>query len=188
MSEPRRTLLDKLWSDHAIVTSPQGEDLLYVDFNLINEGQSFLAFDQLRMEARSVRRPHQHLAVTDHYLPTTNRSLGPAAILNAEIRRVVEMLDENATEFALPHIGWHHPDQGIAHVIAPELGLAQPGMLITCNDSHTATNGACAACPAGKSRRASSRLPRIAARMLLKSCAMPPASVPIASIFCAWRS
>ena len=145
MSEPRRTLLDKLWSDHAIVTSPQGEDLLYVDFNLINEGQSFLAFDQLRMEARSVRRPHQHLAVTDHYLPTTNRSLGPAAILNAEIRRVVEMLDENATEFALPHIGWHHPDQGIAHVIAPELGLAQPGMLITCNDSHTATNGACAA-------------------------------------------
>ena len=138
-----RTLFDKIWSDHVIVVSPQGEDLLYVDFNLINEGQSFLAFDQLRIEGRGARRPQQHLAVTDHYLPTTDRSLGPAGMSNPEIRRVVEMLDENATEFALPHIGWHHRDQGIAHVIAPELGIAQPGMLITCNDSHTATNGAC---------------------------------------------
>src|SRR5262249_7643186 len=124
---------------------PQGEDLLYVDFNLINEGQSFLAFDQLRKEGRRARRLQQHLAVTDHYLPTVNRSLGPAGISNAEIRRGVEMLAENAGELALPHIGWHHRDQGIAHVIAPELGFAQPGMLITCNDSHTATNGACAA-------------------------------------------
>ena len=144
MSAPR-TLLDKLWSDHVIASSPQGEDLLYVDFNLINEGQSFLAFDQLRIEGRKPRCPHQHLAVTDHYLPTINRSLGPAGMPNAEIRRVVEMLDENAAELALPHIGWHHRDQGIAHVIAPELGFAQPGMLITCNDSHTATNGACGA-------------------------------------------
>jgi 3-isopropylmalate/(R)-2-methylmalate dehydratase large subunit len=139
----RSTLLDKLWSDHVIVVSPLGEDLLYVDFNLINEGQSFLAFDQLRIEGRRSRCPQKHLAVTDHYLPTINRSLGPAGMSDLEIRRVVEMLDENATEFTLPHIGWHHRDQGIAHVIAPELGIAQPGMLITCNDSHTATNGAC---------------------------------------------
>jgi 3-isopropylmalate/(R)-2-methylmalate dehydratase large subunit len=62
---------------------------------------------------------------------------------NPEIRRVVEMMDENATEFKLPHIGWYHPDQGIAHVIGPELGISQPGMLISCNDSHTATHGAC---------------------------------------------
>src|SRR5262249_43622355 len=114
-----RTLFEKAWSEHVIVTSPQGEDLLYVDFNLINEGQSFLAFDQLRKEGRRARRLQQHLAVTDHYLPTVNRSLGPAGISNAEIRRVVEMLDENAGELALPHIGWHHRDQGIAHVIAP---------------------------------------------------------------------
>jgi 3-isopropylmalate/(R)-2-methylmalate dehydratase large subunit len=140
-----RTLFDKIWSDHVIVVSPQGEDLLAVDFNLINEGQSFLAFDQLRIEGRKSRRPQQHLAVTDHYLPTINRSLGTAGMPNPEIRRVVEMLDENAAEFALPHIGWHHRDQGIAHVIAPELGISQPGMLITCNDSHTATNGACGA-------------------------------------------
>jgi 3-isopropylmalate/(R)-2-methylmalate dehydratase large subunit len=138
-----RTLFEKIWSDHVIVVSPQGEALLYVDFNLINEGQSFLAFDQLRMEGRTARRPQQHLAVTDHYLPTINRDRGTAGMANSEIRRVVEMLDENATEFKLPHIGWGHRDQGIAHVIAPELGIAQPGMLITCNDSHTATNGAC---------------------------------------------
>jgi len=137
-----RTLFEKVWSEHVVVVSPQGEELLYVDFNLINEGQSFLAFDQLRIEKRGCRRPAQHLAVTDHYLPTINRERGTAGMANPEIRRVVEMLDENATEFALPHVGWHHHDQGIAHVIAPELGIAQPGMLITCNDSHTATNGA----------------------------------------------
>jgi 3-isopropylmalate/(R)-2-methylmalate dehydratase large subunit len=144
MTAPR-TLFEKIWSDHAIVASPQGEELLYVDFNLINEGQSFLAFDQLRIERRTARRPGQHLAVTDHYLPTVNRARGSAGIANPEIRRVVEMLDENAHEFKLPHVGWFHHDQGIAHVIAPELGIAQPGMLITCNDSHTATNGACGA-------------------------------------------
>ena len=138
-----RTLFEKIWSEHVVVASPQGEELLYVDFNLINEGQSFLAFDQLRIEGRRSRRPQQHLAVTDHYLPTINRALGPAGMPNPEIRRVVEMLEENAREFGLPHIGWSHRDQGIAHVIAPELGIAQPGMLISCNDSHTATNGAC---------------------------------------------
>jgi 3-isopropylmalate/(R)-2-methylmalate dehydratase large subunit len=138
-----RTLFEKIWAEHVIVVSPQGEELLYVDFNMINEGQSFLAFDQLRMEGRTSRCPQQHLAVTDHYLPTINRDRGTAGILNPEIRRVVEMMDENATEFKLPHIGWYHPDQGIAHVIGPELGISQPGMLISCNDSHTATHGAC---------------------------------------------
>jgi 3-isopropylmalate/(R)-2-methylmalate dehydratase large subunit len=140
-----RTLFEKIWSEHEIILSPQGETLLYVDFNLINEGQSFLAFDQLRLEGRQSRRPEQHLAVTDHYLPTINRNLGTAGMPNAEIRRVVEMLDENSRDFGLPHIGWFDSDQGNAHVIAPELGFAQPGMLITCNDSHTATNGACGA-------------------------------------------
>jgi 3-isopropylmalate/(R)-2-methylmalate dehydratase large subunit len=138
-----RTLFENIWAEHVIVVSPQGEELLYVDFNMINEGQSFLAFDQLRMEGRTSRCPQQHLAVTDHYLPTINRDRGTAGILNPEIRRVVEMMDENATEFKLPHIGWYHPDQGIAHVIGPELGISQPGMLISCNDSHTATHGAC---------------------------------------------
>src|ERR1700734_1046578 len=141
----QRTLFEKIWSDHVVVVSPQGEALLYVDFNLINEGQSFLAFDQLRIEGRQSRRPEQHLAVTDHYLPTINRERGTAGMPNAEIRRVVKMMDETARDFRLPHVGWFHRDQGIAHVISPELGISQPGMLITCNDSHTATNGACGA-------------------------------------------
>src|SRR6202048_403270 len=138
-----RTLFEKVWGDHVVVRSPQGEELLYFNCNMINEGQSFLAFDQLRIEGRTARRPQQNLAVTDHYLPTINRDRGPAGIPNPEIRRVVEMMDENATEFKLPHVGWWHSDQGIAHVIGPELGISQPGMLISCNDSHTATHGAC---------------------------------------------
>jgi 3-isopropylmalate/(R)-2-methylmalate dehydratase large subunit len=141
-----RTLFGKIWDDHVIVTSPQGEDLLYVDFNYINEGQSFLAFDQWRLEARSCARPEQHLAVTDHYLPTINRQAGIAGIANPEIRNVVSMMADNAAEFGLPHIHMHHKRQGIAHVIGPELGISQPGMLITCNDSHTATHGAMGAC------------------------------------------
>ncbi|WP_348982283.1 3-isopropylmalate dehydratase large subunit [Bosea sp. BK604] len=135
-------MYQKVWDEHVIVTSPQGEDLLYVDFNLINEGGSFLAFDQMRMEGRKPYRPAQHLAITDHYLPTANRAAGPAGIGNLEIRKVVEMLASNTADFGVPHMNMHHTQQGIAHVVAPELGYAQPGMLITCNDSHTATNGA----------------------------------------------
>ena len=141
-----KTLFGKVWDDHVIVTSPQGEDLLYTDFNYINEGQSFLAFDQLRLEGRTSARPEQHLAVTDHYLPTINRQAGIEGIANPEIRNVVSMMANNAAEFGLPHIHMHHARQGIAHVIGPELGISQPGMLITCNDSHTATHGAMGAC------------------------------------------
>ena len=137
-----RSIYRKTWDEHIIVTSPQGEDLLYVDFNLINEGGSFLAFDQLRMEGRKTYRPAQHLAITDHYLPTTNRGAGPAGIANPEIRKVVEMLEANTADFGVPHMNMHHARQGIAHVVSPEMGFSQPGMLITCNDSHTATNGA----------------------------------------------
>ena len=141
-----RTLFEKVWNEHVVVSSPQGEELLYVDFNYINEGQSFLAFDQLRLEGRRSARPEQHLAVTDHYLPTIGREAGLAGIANPEIRNVVAMMANNATEFGLPLIHMHHHRQGIAHVIGPELGISQPGMLITCNDSHTATHGAVGAC------------------------------------------
>jgi len=111
------TLFDRIWNEHVVVTSPQGADLLYTDFNYINEGQSFLAFDQLRMENRRSFRPNQHLAVTDHYLPTINRAAGEAGIKNPEIRNVVVMMTNNAAEFGLPHIDMHHRRQGIAHVI-----------------------------------------------------------------------
>jgi 3-isopropylmalate/(R)-2-methylmalate dehydratase large subunit len=136
------TMFEKIWADHVIVAAPEGEDLLYVDLNFMNEGGAFLAFDQLRLEGRKVHRPLQNIPITDHYIPTTNRHLGIPGIPNPEIRHVVEMQDNNARDFGLPHIHMNHPNQGIAHVVAPELGLALPGMLITCNDSHTATNGA----------------------------------------------
>src|ERR1700744_3214592 len=154
MAAPR-TLLEKVWNEHVIVTSPQGEDLLYVDFNYINEGGSFLAFDQLRLEGREAFRPGQHLAITDHYLPTTGRAAGIEGIPNPEIRKVVAMMANNTAELGLPHLDMHHPNQGIAHVVGPQLGISQPGMLITCNDSHTATHGAMGACaiPIGASNQ-----------------------------------
>ncbi|HEX9686478.1 MAG TPA: 3-isopropylmalate dehydratase large subunit [Burkholderiales bacterium] len=142
MKDDPRTLFDKVWARHVVVHKPGSEDLLYVDWNLINEGGAFLGFDQLRAEGRKVRRPSQNIAVTDHYLPTTGRAGGASEIADADIRRVVEMQDENAREFGLEHIDMHDPRQGIAHVIGPELGITQPGLLVTCNDSHTATNGA----------------------------------------------
>jgi len=141
MSAPR-TMLEKIWAQHVILPRPGSEDLLFVDLNLLHEGGTFLAFDQLRAEGRKVRKPRQTLAITDHYLPSVNRAAGIAGIANHEIRNVVTWLEENTREFGIEHIGMHDPRQGITHVIAPELGLAQPGLLITCCDSHTATQGA----------------------------------------------
>jgi 3-isopropylmalate/(R)-2-methylmalate dehydratase large subunit len=150
-----RTIFDKVWAKHVIVPRPGGEELLFVDLNLVHEGGTFLAFDQLRAEGRRIRKPKQSLAITDHYLPTVNRAAGPAGIANLEIRRVVEMLDENTREFGIAHVGMHDPRQGIVHVVGPELGLTQPGMCITCCDSHTATHGALGALaiPIGQSNQ-----------------------------------
>src|SRR5471032_1314955 len=107
-----RTLFDKIWSRHVILGAPGGEQLLFVDRNIIHEGLTFLAFDQLRAEGREVRKPKQNIAVTDHYLPTVNRAAGIPGIANPEIRRVVEMLDENTREFGIEHIGMHDARQG----------------------------------------------------------------------------
>ena len=141
MSEPR-TMLDKVWAQHVIVARPGGEELLFVDLNLVHEGGTFLAFDQMRAEGRKVRKLKQTLAVTDHYLPSLNRAAGAAGIANPEIRNVVVWLDQHVREFGIEHIGVNDPRQGITHVIGPELGLTQPGLMITCCDSHTATQGA----------------------------------------------
>ncbi|HYC45708.1 MAG TPA: 3-isopropylmalate dehydratase large subunit [Burkholderiales bacterium] len=162
-----RTMLEKIWSEHVIVASAhpdlpaqggkeqRGEDLLAVDLNLLHEGGTFLAFDQLRIEGRKVRSPERNLAITDHYLPSLPRAAGPGSIANPAIRNVVEWLDQHTREFGLPHIGMNDARQGITHVIGPELGLTQPGMLITCCDSHTATQGAMGALamPIGQSNQ-----------------------------------
>jgi 3-isopropylmalate/(R)-2-methylmalate dehydratase large subunit len=141
-SDAAQTMLDKIWAQHVIVPRPGGEELLFVDLNLVHEGQTFMAFDELRAAGRKVRKPKATLAVTDHYLPSLNRKAGVAAIPNPEIRNVVEWLAQNTREFGIEHIGPDDPRQGITHVIAPELGLTQPGLLIACCDSHTATQGA----------------------------------------------
>jgi 3-isopropylmalate/(R)-2-methylmalate dehydratase large subunit len=150
-----QTLFDKIWRSHVIREQPSGEALLYVDLNLLHEGGSFLAFDQMRIEGRTVRRPAQNLAITDHYLPTLGREAGASGIGNPDIRAVVQMLDRNARDFGIGHIGMHDPRQGITHVIGPELGITQPGLLMTCCDSHTATHGAMGAIamPIGQSNQ-----------------------------------
>ena len=152
--EPR-TMLDRIWDQHVIVPQPGGEELLLVDLNLVHEGGTFMAFDQLRADGRKVRKPKRTLAVTDHYLPSLNRTAGVAAIPNPAIRNVVEWLAQNTREFGIEHIAPDDPRQGITHVIAPELGLTQPGLLITCCDSHTATQGALGtlAMPIGQSNQ-----------------------------------
>src|SRR5262245_65542236 len=94
-----QTLFEKIWRDHVILEQPSGEALLCVDLNLLHEGGSFLAFDQMRIEGRKVRKPRRNLAITDHYLPTVNRAAGAEGIANPDIRNVVQMLDRNAREF-----------------------------------------------------------------------------------------
>ena len=141
------SLFDRVWARHVIVANPGGEELLFVDRNLVHEGGTFLAFDQMRIDGHEVRKPKQTLAITDHYLPSTHRATAPASIANPEIRRVVELLDENTREFGIEHIGVHDLRQGIIHVVGPELGWTQPGLLIACCDSHTATHGALGALP-----------------------------------------
>jgi 3-isopropylmalate/(R)-2-methylmalate dehydratase large subunit len=141
MAAPR-TLFEKIWDLH-LVAQPEGsaESLLYVDWNLVHEGP-FYAFDGLKQEGRAVRRPKQTLAFADHYVPTLKRELGTAGIADAEARVMVEQLERNAAATQIVHFGISHPQQGIMHVVGPELGFAQPGLIISGADSHTSTYGA----------------------------------------------
>jgi 3-isopropylmalate/(R)-2-methylmalate dehydratase large subunit len=136
------TMFQKIWDRHVVARAPEGEELLFIDRSLIIEGAAFLGFDRMRIMGRTVRKPRQNIAITDHYLPTLNRAAGLAGIANPEIRRVIEMQEENALEFGIEHINMTDKRQGISHVIAGEQAMVLPGMLVTCNDSHTATSGA----------------------------------------------
>ncbi len=133
------TLYEKIWNEHVVV-SPAGEPtLLYIDLHLIHEVTSPQAFDGLRFNNRSVRRPDRTLATADHNVPTdpiTTRVNDPIS------RRQLEALDENCKEFDITLFPRGHENQGIVHVIGPELGVTQPGMTIVCGDSHTSTHGA----------------------------------------------
>ena len=134
-----RTMFEKIWDAHVVREEPGQPTLLYVDLHLVHEVTSPQAFDGLRTAGRAVRRPDLTVATVDHNVPTHERSLPVSDPMSA---RQIETMDRNAKEFSLPYYDMHSPNQGIVHIIGPEQGYTQPGKLIVCGDSHTATHGA----------------------------------------------
>jgi 3-isopropylmalate/(R)-2-methylmalate dehydratase large subunit len=133
------TLLDKIWSAHAIETRADGATLLSIDRHLVHDGSS-AAFRSLKERGLNVRRPDRTFATPDHYVSTLGRTL--SAINDPNRRAMVEDLDANARKTGMTLFGLADKRQGIVHVVGPEQGLTQPGMVIVCGDSHTATHGA----------------------------------------------
>src|SRR5690349_18733089 len=138
MSSPR-TMFQKIWDNHVVYSEAGKQTILYIDLQLVHEVTSPQAFEGLRLAGRKVRRPEKTIAVPDHNVPTTDRSL---PIEDPISRQQVETLRQNCKEFGIKLYDIHDVQQGIVHVIGPELGYTQPGMTIVCGDSHTATHGA----------------------------------------------
>jgi len=134
-----QTLYDKIWNEHIVHQQNDGTTLLYVDRHLVHEVTSPQAFEGLRLSKRKVRKPNLTLAVADHNVPTTNRSQG---IDDIESKIQVEALEKNCKEFGIKIFDMRDKRQGIVHIIGPEQGFTQPGTVIVCGDSHTATHGA----------------------------------------------
>ena len=134
-----KTLYDKIWDDHVVETQPDGTSLLYIDRHLVHEVTSPQAFEGLRVAGRRVHAPHKTLAVVDHNVPTTDRSLG---IDDPESALQVQTLAQNAAEFGVEYYDELDQRQGIVHIIGPEQGFTLPGTTIVCGDSHTSTHGA----------------------------------------------
>ena len=134
-----KTLYDKIWENHLVHKQKDGTSLIYVDRHLVHEVTSPQAFEGLRLQKRKVRRPEFTLAVSDHNVPTTDRSKG---IDDEESKIQVETLRNNCKEFDVELFDVNDKRQGIVHVIGPEQGFTQPGAVIVCGDSHTATHGA----------------------------------------------
>lgn len=133
-----QTMFDKIWNKHVIAGKTGDPQLMYVDLQLLHEVTSPQAFEGLRENHRQVRRPDRNFATMDHNVPTVD-------IFNIKdviSRKQIETLQKNADEFGIRLAGMGSKDQGIVHVIGPQLGLTQPGMIIVCGDSHTATHGA----------------------------------------------
>tara|TARA_B100001248_G_scaffold124736_1_gene93557 strand:+ start:559 stop:1962 length:1404 start_codon:yes stop_codon:yes gene_type:complete len=134
-----KTLYDKIWDEHLVHEQDDGTSLLYVDRHLVHEVTSPQAFEGLRNSNRQVRQPNLTLAVADHNVPTSDRSKG---IADVESKLQVETLEKNCKEFGIKLFGMNDKRQGIVHIIGPEQGFTQPGSIIVCGDSHTATHGA----------------------------------------------
>jgi 3-isopropylmalate/(R)-2-methylmalate dehydratase large subunit len=134
-----RTLFEKVWDSH-VVAAPEGESaLLYIDLHLVHEVTSPQAFDGLRANGRRLRQPLRTVATVDHNIPTTPRG---SPITDPIAARQIEALQNNCREFGVPLFDMDSADQGIVHIIGPELGISLPGMTIVCGDSHTSTHGA----------------------------------------------
>ena len=134
-----RTLFDKIWDAHVVDQEPGKPAILYIDCHLVHEVTSPQAFEGLRLAGRKVRRPDLTFATADHNVPTSSRSL---PIVDPISKTQIDTLESNCREFGIELAGLDSPDQGIVHVIGPELGLTQPGSTIVCGDSHTSTHGA----------------------------------------------
>jgi 3-isopropylmalate/(R)-2-methylmalate dehydratase large subunit len=134
-----KTLYEKIWESHVVAAPADEPTLLYIDLHLIHEVTSPQAFDGLRLNNRSVRRPDRTLATADHNVPTDPLA---TPISDPISRRQLDALNENCQEFGITVFPRGHVNQGIVHVIGPELGVTQPGMTIVCGDSHTSTHGA----------------------------------------------
>src|SRR2546425_3172297 len=135
----KRTLFEKVWNEHIVATPPGQPALLYVDLHLVHEVTSPQAFDGLRVAGRQVREPLRTIATVDHNIPTEPRG---TPIFDPIAKRQIEALQKNCREFGVRLFDMNAPEQGIVHVIGPELGFTQPGMTIVCGDSHTSTHGA----------------------------------------------
>jgi 3-isopropylmalate/(R)-2-methylmalate dehydratase large subunit len=133
------TLFEKIWDAHVVSASTGQLPLLYVDLHLVHEVTSPQAFDGLRAAGRKVREPRRTIATVDHNIPTEPRG---TPILDPIAKRQIEALQKNCREFGVRLFDMDSPEQGIVHVIGPELGFTQPGMTIVCGDSHTSTHGA----------------------------------------------
>ena len=138
------TMAEKVWNNHIVLKGDNGEpDLIYIDLQLLHEVTSPQAFDGLRLAGRALRRPDLTLATEDHNVPTEGIKTGAITEINDLISRTqVETLRKNAEEFGVRIYPMGDVEQGIVHVVGPQLGLTQPGMTVVCGDSHTATHGA----------------------------------------------
>ncbi|MBL9123265.1 MAG: 3-isopropylmalate dehydratase large subunit [Planctomycetaceae bacterium] len=134
-----RTMFEKIWDAHVVAQEPGKEAILYIDLHLVHEVTSAQAFEGLRLAGRKVRRPERTIATPDHNVPTTDRRLPIADPIS---KQQIDTLRQNCREFGIQIYDLDNPQQGIVHIIGPELGRTQPGMTIVCGDSHTATHGA----------------------------------------------
>jgi len=139
MADTAKTLFDKVWDSHIVERLDDGTCVLYIDRHFVHEVTSPQAFEGLRLAGRTVRRPDATIAVVDHNIPTSDRSVG---IAEPESRIQVETLEANVAAFGVPYFPVRDARQGIVHIIGPEQGISLPGMTIVCGDSHTSTHGA----------------------------------------------